>query len=178
MLGSKSWNIDFQMKINIRVAESKQIWTPGACATRNSQSQSAGGKTNTTPGLHGSRCRTRGPRTFTSMEFCPRCPWVFINIKFSDSSYALKYISQKGRTSWCAVWCLRFLVNNDHPPPRAKRENNITIAKVFTICCCCSVAKLCPTLCNPMDCSTPAFPVLYHPLESAQIYVHWVSYTI
>ena len=26
--------------------------------------------------------------------------------------------------------------------------------------CCCSVAKLCPTLCNPMDCncSTPGFP--------------------
>ena len=24
---------------------------------------------------------------------------------------------------------------------------------------CCSVAKSCPTLCNPMDCSTPGFPV-------------------
>ena len=27
--------------------------------------------------------------------------------------------------------------------------------------CCCSVAKSCPTLCNPMDCSTPGFPVLH-----------------
>ena len=25
--------------------------------------------------------------------------------------------------------------------------------------CCCSVAKLCLTLCGPMDCSTPGFPV-------------------
>ena len=25
--------------------------------------------------------------------------------------------------------------------------------------CCCSVTKLCLTLCNPMDCSTPGFPV-------------------
>ena len=25
-------------------------------------------------------------------------------------------------------------------------------------CCCCSVAQSCPTLCNPMDCSTPGFP--------------------
>ena len=25
---------------------------------------------------------------------------------------------------------------------------------------CCSLAKSCPTLCNPMDCSTPGFPVL------------------
>ena len=29
-------------------------------------------------------------------------------------------------------------------------------------CCCCSVAKLCPTPCDPMDCSTPGFPVLHY----------------
>ena len=29
-------------------------------------------------------------------------------------------------------------------------------------CCCCSVTQLCPTLCNPMDCSTPGFPVLQY----------------
>ena len=28
--------------------------------------------------------------------------------------------------------------------------------------CCCSVTKLCLTLCNPMDCSTPGFPVPHH----------------
>ena len=27
--------------------------------------------------------------------------------------------------------------------------------------CCCSVAKLCLTLCNPMNCSMLGFPVLY-----------------
>ena len=27
--------------------------------------------------------------------------------------------------------------------------------------CCCSVAESCPTLCNPMDSSTPGFPVLH-----------------
>ena len=27
-------------------------------------------------------------------------------------------------------------------------------------CCCCSVAKSCPTLCNPMNCSTPSFRLL------------------
>ena len=26
-------------------------------------------------------------------------------------------------------------------------------------CCCCSVAQSCPTLCDPMDCSTPGLPV-------------------
>ena len=40
---------------------------------------------------------------------------------------------------------------------------------------CCSVTQLCPTLCEPMDCSTPGFPVLHHLLELAQTHVHWVS---
>ena len=35
-------------------------------------------------------------------------------------------------------------------------------------CCCCSVVKLCLTLCNPMDFSTPDFPILHYLLEFAQ----------
>ena len=31
----------------------------------------------------------------------------------------------------------------------------------------CSVAQLCPTVCSPMDCSMPGFPVLHHLLEFA-----------
>ena len=38
--------------------------------------------------------------------------------------------------------------------------------------CCYSVAKLCLTLCDPMDCSMPGFPVLHCLLEFAQIHVH------
>ena len=34
--------------------------------------------------------------------------------------------------------------------------------------CCCSVPKPCPALCDPMDCSTPCFPVLHHLPELAQ----------
>ena len=41
-------------------------------------------------------------------------------------------------------------------------------------CCCCSVTKLYPTLCNPMDCSTPGFPVLHYLPEFAQTHVSWV----
>jgi len=41
--------------------------------------------------------------------------------------------------------------------------------------CCCSVTKSCLTLCGPMGCSTPSFPVLHYLLEFAQIHVHWVS---
>jgi len=41
--------------------------------------------------------------------------------------------------------------------------------------CCCSVSQSCPTLCDPMDCSMPAFPVLHHHPELAEIHVHCVS---
>ena len=37
------------------------------------------------------------------------------------------------------------------------------------------VAQSCPILCNPMDCSTPGFPVLHYLPEFAQIHVHCIS---
>ena len=40
---------------------------------------------------------------------------------------------------------------------------------------CCSAAQSCLILCDPMDCSTPGFPVLHHIPEPAQPHVHWVS---
>ena len=39
---------------------------------------------------------------------------------------------------------------------------------------CCSVAQSWLTLCNPMDCSSPGFPVLHHLPELAQTHVHRV----
>ena len=41
-----------------------------------------------------------------------------------------------------------------------------------------SLAQLCPTLCNPMDCSMPGFPVLHCLPELAQTHVHWVGEAI
>ena len=38
-----------------------------------------------------------------------------------------------------------------------------------------SVTHLGLTLCNPMDCSTPGFPVDHQLLELIQTHVHWVS---
>ena len=50
---------------------------------------------------------------------------------------------------------------------------------LFSCCCyvcwisgyCCSVAQSCLTLCNPMDCSMPGFPVLDYLPEFAQTHV-------
>ena len=41
--------------------------------------------------------------------------------------------------------------------------------------CSCTVTKSCPTLCDPMDCSTPGLPVPHHLLEFVQVRVHWMS---
>ena len=40
---------------------------------------------------------------------------------------------------------------------------------------CGSVAQSCPTLCYPMNCNTPGFPVLHHLPELAQTHVHRVG---
>ena len=43
---------------------------------------------------------------------------------------------------------------------------------ILYTCCCCSVAKLFLTLCNPMHCSTSGLPDLHHLLECVQIHAH------
>ena len=40
---------------------------------------------------------------------------------------------------------------------------------------CCSIAKSCLTLCDPMGCSTPGYPVLHYLLELVQIHVYGVG---
>ena len=38
-----------------------------------------------------------------------------------------------------------------------------------------SIAQSCLTLCNPIDCSTPGFPVHHQLPDLAQIHAHWVG---
>ena len=40
---------------------------------------------------------------------------------------------------------------------------------------CGSVTQSCLTLCDPMDCGMPGFPVLHYLPELAQTHAHWVS---
>ena len=46
---------------------------------------------------------------------------------------------------------------------------------MYSIKYCCSFTQLCLTLCSPIECSTPGFPVHYQLLEFAQTHAHWVS---
>ena len=47
----------------------------------------------------------------------------------------------------------------------------------FIAPCFCSVAKSCPILCDPIDCSMPGFPVLHYLPEFSETHVHWVGDT-
>ena len=42
-------------------------------------------------------------------------------------------------------------------------------------CYCCSVITSSPSLCNPMNCSTPGYTLLHYLPEFAQTHVHWVG---
>ena len=46
---------------------------------------------------------------------------------------------------------------------------------LFTFLMFSLVTQLCLTLCNPMDCSTPGFPVHHQLPEPAQTHVHQVG---
>ena len=51
-----------------------------------------------------------------------------------------------------------------------RNDKNILMTHLF-----CSVSRSCLTLCNPMVCSTPGFPVHHLFPELAQTHVHWVG---
>jgi len=46
---------------------------------------------------------------------------------------------------------------------------------ILLISYCCSVAQSCPTVCNPMNCSTTDFLILHYFWEFAQSHVHWIG---
>ena len=64
---------------------------------------------------------------------------------------------------------LHFYTSNEQPKKIIKK------IIPFTVLLCCSASKSHPTLCDPMDCSAPGFPVLHYPLEFAQTHVHWIG---
>ena len=56
------------------------------------------------------------------------------------------------------------------PPPCLHVHNRHLCLYQFS-----SVAQSCPTLCDPMNCSTPGLPVRHQLPESTQTHIHWVG---
>ena len=68
------------------------------------------------------------------------------------------------------IWALHSVTDNNHLAALLPEED------ADGLCCSsdarCSVAQLCLTLRDPMDCSMPGFPVLHYLSEFAQTHVH------
>ena len=94
--------------------------------------------------------------------------WIFPNAEINKYNeiiiHCFSFTVLKDELQWLLnvkpilhSWDKNYLVMTNHP------------------FCCSSITQSCLTLCNPMDCSTPGFPVLHHLPEIAQTQVHWVS---
>ena len=55
------------------------------------------------------------------------------------------------------------------------REYYYLISSFYITIIICAVTNSCLILCNPMDCSTPAFPVLHYLTEFTQTHSYWVD---
>ena len=51
----------------------------------------------------------------------------------------------------------------------------LNLVPILLYVSCAKSLQSCLTLCNPVDCSTPGFPVLTYLLELAQMHVHLVD---
>ena len=93
---------------------------------------------------------------------CPSCPYIW---ELWSATLSAVYLVKQ-------FFFLKFCLCS------ASKENHDTGTlgklRLRPICCCCQ-SNSCPTLCDPMDCSTPGSSVLYDLPELAQIHVHWVS---
>ena len=95
------------------------------------------------------------------MEFSILLKWVTIH--FSSWSSLPRNQTQ---VSCIGSQVLRCLSHRESP------------GKTWPIFQFCSVTQLCLTLCHPMDCSRPGFPVHYQLPEFTQTHVHQVGHAI
>ena len=82
---------------------------------------------------------------------------VFPVVMYGCDSWTIKKIEHR-RIDAFKLWCWRRLLR----VPWTSRRSNQFI----------SVNQLCQILSNPVDCSTPGFPVLHYLLELAQTHAH------
>ena len=98
--------------------------------------------------------------TWTALGCCPRKSEVMVKCKEKQNKLILVF--------W--VWRLRSSSNKgvlwDFFRRILMRMRTLTFS---------SVTQSCPTLCNPMDCGTPGFPVHHQLPDLAQTHAHWVG---
>ena len=87
-------------------------------------------------------------------------PSIFPSIRVFSNESAL-------RIRWPKYWSFSFNISpSDEHPGLISFTQQVQFS---------SVTQSCPTLCDPMGCTTPGFPVHHQLLELAQTHVHWVG---
>ena len=102
-------------------------------------------------------------------------PWTAArqaSLSFSISWSVLKLMSIKSvmPSSHLILWCPLLLL-----PWSLLKSVTFPMSQLYASVQFTSVAQSCPTLCDPMDCSTPGFPVHHQLPELAQTHVHQVD---
>ena len=112
----------------------------------------------------------QGRGVFLKPGITALCPFLlyvhwFLLLQFS----ALRVT---GVDTWGAISCiwLVYILLYKGSKKSWSKENYLMGSVQFS-----SVAQLCPTLCDPMNCSTPGLPVHHHLPKFTQIHVHRVS---
>ena len=87
-------------------------------------------------------------------------------------------LGTNSKSLWHSCWSYKMDREAWHAAVHGVTNSQIWLSNwtelTFLTGCCCSVAKSFPTLCNPVDCSTPGLPVHHQLLEFTQTHVHWV----
>ena len=123
------------------------------------------------PPLHASPLNTT-----SSLELSDPAPCPLPHLSSSESSSPprvwLAGLGFPGEKGFFFFWQLTKLIHTSRynlmDPSRLPLNEGLS----FSLCCWCSVALSYLTLCDPMDCSTPGFPVHHHLPEFAQTHVH------
>ena len=105
-------------------------------------------------------------------------PWEGLGEKHSSQNQPQYKGPERGRTEWSVYLDT---VAQDEVRGWGGGHVGMTQGLIDTVRsgrswgCYCSAAQSFLTLCDPLDCSTPGFPVLHHPPELAQTHVRRVS---
>ena len=107
-------------------------------------------------------------RKLLEFAFClTSLPWSKIDIKYTagNKSLAKKKKSEKCAFKWCLASITTFIYECI-PISNSKVQHSVQFS---------SVTQSCPTLCDPMNRSTPGLPAHHQLPESTQTHVHWVG---
>ena len=84
---------------------------------------------------------------------------------FDPAMQEMRFDPWLRKTPWRKEW---------QPTPGFWPREFLGLHSNLYLLCQVSSAQSCPALCNPMDCSTPGFPVHHQVPELAQTHAHWV----